>query len=330
MMMKETVQQGTLKSTTDSFHRSSSRLNFRRGRLHHLMNSMFQTEEVNSSLHEDEDEDTNHSSFLQEVEDWNIRNLIDRALLIAVDLEHEDDDATDDTLTFWDVEETKDDECSFSSNSRCEDLTVDSLILTRQRLPDLSRHACLNGETCIIPSVIIPLESGRPTSPKDQEMFLHCTTLEDHGDVVDDDDDDDDDDERLVPLSSAESCEDLATRRRAINPSYNMNHISQCAFRGGDAAARECIPELVRVETDESLQCERDFDDDDDDDEHHYIDGDGNDDGSCVPDESDGLLGDLDDWDPFDDEIDSIAVYKRRMEKQQIYTIDQASRQEWG
>jgi hypothetical protein len=285
------------------------------------MSSMLLSEASNCSLdyQNEKEEEINRKSFLREVEDGNIQNLIDRALGISGDLEDKDDeDATD---TIGDVEKEKDDDCSFNSTNR----TVDSLILARQRLPNLLRHTSPNGEYGLIPTVIVALDS------------VHSPPERGNGDDIDDYI------ERLQPLSNAQPCvKDLATtiQREVDSSNYSMfewtrnnRSPSQGTRRLYDtwmkAQTRECPPQLVRVETDESFRNERglndDYDKDRDDDEYDDDECDDDDDDSYISCESNVLLGEDKDWDldPFDDEIDSIVVNKRRMAKHQIHTINQ-------
>jgi hypothetical protein len=263
---------------------------------------MFQTESSKSTFgNHERDEATNHK----------FQSLIDRALDIAIDSKRKDNDATDDLSTSWELYDEKPDDCSFSTTGSCyDDRTVDSLILTRQRLPNLYRHSSPNVTNVIISSGVVTLEIGQPPLEED---------------------DDKDDDERLEPLSNSQPVEELVTKRRLAVSSNNSlmlwtrNDISPCqgieSVRVDTAGvatlmkaqAEACLPKLVRVETDESLRYERGLDDDEDEDDSFASYG------------SDVLLGEeMDsDWDPFDDEIDSIAVNKLRMAKNQIHAVDQ-------
>lgn len=291
--------------------------------------------EANTSFSDDDDEEEDSekddSSLLPEQDDYrDIHRLIERALDIArhdLGPRHRDDDDDVDSL----IDRTTDGDYSLDGYDDDDDRTVDSLVLTRRRFAKnregAAEAAAEAKKDAIVPEVPPREESlvqDRDCRPRKEASRRTPPPPRS------------DDEERETPKVSSSSS---SSSERLVEPTDNSPELPRGrrgprvvpppSGRDRDVSLEEktpaCdrLPELAWVDTDELLRYEadlEDFDDEDDDfdrDDVDDVDG-------YVAHEGDVVVLPPDpdwdsDYDPFDDEIDSIVVNKQRLAKNQNF-----------
>ncbi|KAG7346400.1 hypothetical protein IV203_005468 [Nitzschia inconspicua] len=245
--------------------------------------------EATSSISDADEDDVDDGAV-----DMNILCLIDRALNVAFETDDDDDDSLleEDFL----LEE--------GSLGSYEDCTVDSLILTRQRMANLCHLFSKEYNSCARNTVLtVTMKSLKEDEHRlvsivgkarlQQDPPPHRTPEEARYDST----------KRARRMMKPTNSMEL-TRKR-VPPSRFADRIEGSRSEN-QARGESSLPALVRLDTDEMLPCEDDLSDD----------------GSLCSYRNDLLQDcdgndDPDDFDPFfdDDEIDSIVVNKRRLVK---------------
>ncbi|KAG7364972.1 hypothetical protein IV203_038175 [Nitzschia inconspicua] len=244
--------------------------------------------EATSSISDADEDDVDDDAV-----NMNIHRLIDRALNVAFETDDDDDSLLEDDFL---LEE--------GSLGSYEDFTVDSLILTRQRMANLC-HLCSNEYNSFARNTVltVTMKSLKEDEHRlvsivgkarlQQEPPPHRTPEEARYDST----------KRARRMMKPNNSMEL-TRKR-VPPSRFADRIEGSRSEN-QPRGESSLPALVRLDTDEMLPCEDDLSDD----------------GSLCSYRNDLLQDfdgndDPDDFDPFfdDDEIDSIVVNKRRLVK---------------
>lgn len=296
--------------------------------------------EANSSYTSDYDDDADDDAELDVLdeeaaaassEQQHIRSLIDLALTISLEDYNYNDEEEDDDYESLLLLGEEDDSASLASY---DDRTVDSLILTRQRLPshrqDDDAFASSGKDDGKIPRMDLQsLQQEEDNLVRFLEQAQQQQQKEDSPPENDSKTDAPPPPSLSLPLLPKYELDSTPPsrfgRRTIVKPTDSMEKLARPqipAFQHRqrikndvlvEKRAREApLPELVRVDTDELLQykqdlLEEDFDDDD----------------SSFCSLESALLrrielgedGCSSDFEPFDDEIDSIVVNKQRLAK---------------